>query len=127
MAIEKSKLNFYELTNHYLNNVSELNLFNILKDVDANEYFLNIFRNYIINSTADSSVVFYLKHDVDNSEFPDTVSQQYYKTPFLWWVIALFNDIHNPFEEFDNAEFLKILKPQYIYQLMAEIALVSSQ
>jgi len=127
MAIEKSKLNFYELTNHYLNNVSELNLFNILKDVDANEYFLNIFRNYIINSTADSSVVFYLKHDVDNSEFPDTVSQQYYKTPFLWWVIALFNDIHNPFEEFDNAEFFKILKPQYIYQLMAEIALVSSQ
>jgi hypothetical protein len=125
--IQKSDLNFYELTNHYLSNVSELNLFNILKDSEANEYFLNIFRNYIINSQANSSVVYYLKHEVDNADWPDTISMEYYNTPFLWWVIAMFNDIHNPFEDFDTTEFLKILKPQYIYQLMTEISLISSQ
>jgi hypothetical protein len=127
MTIQKSELNFYELTNHYLSNVSEINLFNILKDTDANDYFLNIFRAYIINEAADANVVYYLKHEVDNSDWPDTISQKYYKTPFLWWAIALFNDIYNPFEEFDSIEFLKILKPQFVYQLMTELAMIASQ
>jgi hypothetical protein len=127
--IEKSPLNFYEITQHYLPNSSQLNLFNILYDSDNREYFLNIFRNYIINEDAQANLLYYLQHEIDNSDFPDTISQEYYTTPFLWWVIALFNDIKNPLEEFDedDIQFLKILKPSYIYQLIQEIFIIGGK
>lgn len=129
MPIEKSDLNFYEITRHYLPNSSQLNLFNILYDADNREYFLNIFRNYIVNENAQTNILYYLQHEIDNSEFPDTISNQYYQIPFLWWIIALFNDVKNPFEEFDedNKEFLKILKPAFIYQLVQEISLIGQK
>lgn len=127
MSVEKSDLKFYQLTQQYLVNTSELNLFNILKDTTTREYFLNIFRTYVINAQAQSSVLFYLTHEVDNAEFPDTISMKYYGTPHLWWVIGLFNDIKNPFEEFDTGSNLRILKPSYLYQLLQEIQLVGSQ
>ena len=124
MTIQKSTKNFYAVTGNYLNNTSELNLFNILTDTVTKEYFLNIFRNYVINDSASSNIVYYLTHEIDNAEYPDTISQMYYGTPFLWWVIGCFNGITNPFEEFDAGSNLKILKPDYIYQLMKEISLV---
>jgi hypothetical protein len=129
MPIENSGLNFYEITKHYLPNSSQLNLFNILYDPDNREYFLNIFRNYIINEDARVNYLYYLQHEIDNSDFPDTISYNYYETQFLWWVIALFNDIKNPFEEFDEEEtqFLKILKPQYLYQLLTEISMIGAK
>jgi hypothetical protein len=125
--IEKSELNFYEITKHFLNNSSQLNLFNILKDTSTKTYLLNIFRNYIINEKAENSVLYYINYDVEDSDFCDTISQKYYGTPYLWWVIALFNDILNPFEEFDAPASLKILKPVYLYQLLTEVALIGSQ
>jgi len=127
MPIEKSTLDFYQLTNHYLSNTSELNLFNLLHDTETKEYFLNIFRNYIINDDAQKSILYYLNHDVDDSDFPDTISNKYYGTPFLWWVICLFNDIQNPFEDLLPGKSLKILKPQYLYQLLTEISMVSAK
>jgi hypothetical protein len=129
MPIENSELNFYEITKHYLPNSSQLNLFNIFYDPDNREYFLNIFRNYIINEDARVNFLYYLQHEIDNSDFPDTISYDYYETSFLWWVIALFNDIKNPFESFDEEEtsFLKILKPQYIYQLLTEISMIGAK
>lgn len=129
MPIQQATLNFYEITQHYLPNSSQLNLFNILYDSDNREYFLNIFRTYVINEDAQTSLLYYLQHEINNSDFPDTISQEYYTTPFLWWVIALFNDIKNPFEEFDedDKQFLKILKTQYLYQLLNEILIVGSK
>lgn len=126
MTIEYSELNFYDLTKHYLSNSSQLNLFNVLYDTDKKEYFLNIFRNYIINKDAENSSLYYLTHEVDDSDFPDTISTKYYGTPFLWWVIALFNDIENPFEEFSDGDFLKILKPQYLFKLLTEVQVVGA-
>jgi hypothetical protein len=112
MPIENSDISFYELTGHYVNNTSALKLFNLLKDTDTNTYFLNLFRNYTVNSDAETKMVYYMTHEVDSSD--------------LWWVIALFNGILNPFEELDQKQFLKILKPQFIYQLCSELDLIGS-
>jgi len=129
MPTDQSELNFYEITQHYLSNTSMLNLFNILYDSDERIYFMNIFRNYIINEDIERSVVHYDAHEIDDSEFPDTIAYKYYNSQYLWWVIGLFNNIINPFEEFDteNKEFVKILKTNYLYQLLQEIQLIGNR
>ena len=129
MPTEKSELNFYEITQHYLSNTSMLNLFNILYDSEDRVYFMNIFRNYIVNEDIERSVVHYDAHEIDEAEFPDNIAVKYYNNPFLWWVIGLFNDIVNPFEEFDADDqvFLKILKASFLFQLMQEISLIGSK
>ncbi|MFA5025022.1 MAG: hypothetical protein WC503_00745 [Candidatus Shapirobacteria bacterium] len=127
MPIEKSDKDFYTLTNHYLSNTSELNLFNILYDTESKEYFLNLFRNYIINEKANKNVLYFLNHDIDDTDFPDTISMKYYNSPYLWWVICLFNDILNPFEDLLPGNTLKILKPNFLYQLLAEINAIANK
>ena len=90
---------------------------------------MNIFRNYIVNEDIERSVVHYDAHEIDEAEFPDNIAVKYYNNPFLWWVIGLFNDIVNPFEEFDADDqvFLKILKASFLFQLMQEISLIGSK
>jgi hypothetical protein len=126
MAIKYSDYNFYEVTQHFLPNTSMLNLFTLLYDDINKQHLLNIFRNYIINEDAQNNLVYFLSHEVDGSEFPDSISYQYYGTPMLWWVIGLFNNITNPFEEFTEGDFLKILRPQYLYQLLREISIIGN-
>lgn len=129
MSTEQAKYNFYEITKHYLSNTSLLNLFNILYETETKEYFLNIFRNYIVNTTAQKDLLYFLQHEIDDTDFPDTISNEYYNTPHLWWATGIFNDILNPFEGFDEHEtkFLKILRPQYIFQLMQELTLIGTK
>jgi hypothetical protein len=126
MSIEKSEKNFYELTQHYLSNSTELNLYPIMFDSSNNEYFLNIFRAYIVNEDAQNTVLYYLTHEVSDSDWLDTISNQYYGIPQLWWVIALMNNIQNPFEELCPGTNLKILRSEYLYQLLKEIGMIAS-
>jgi hypothetical protein len=122
--MEKSTKTFYEITSHYLSNLTELNLFPIM--VDNNEYFLNIFRTYIINENVQNSILYYLTYEVSDTDWLDSISQQYYDTPYLWWVVALMNNINNPFEELLPGTNLKILKQEYLYQLLKEIGIIAS-
>jgi hypothetical protein len=124
MPVQQSDLNFYEITKHYLSNSSELNLFNILYDTDEREYSLNIFRNYVINDKVSGTLMYYLTHEVDDSDFPDTIATKYYNNPFLWWVVCLMNDVVNPFEELTLGRNLKILKFNYLYQLLSEVSMI---
>jgi hypothetical protein len=124
--MEKSNKNFYELTNHYLSNSSEINLYPIIFDNANNEYFLNIFRAYIINNNVQNNVLFYSTYEVSDSDWFDTISQKYYDTSYLWWLIPLMNNMVNPFEDLNPGDNLKILKPEYLYQLLNEILAVAS-
>jgi hypothetical protein len=126
MSMVKSDKNFYELTKHLLSNASELNLFGLLKDTSDNTYLHNIFRNYIINETTQTNSVYFLTHEVEEVDFPDTIAVKYYENPNLWWVICLFNNIINPFEELTSGDNLKILRPNYLYQLLREISTIGA-
>ncbi len=108
MAIQKATQNFYQLTGHYLSNSTEVNLFPIMVDFSSNEYFLNIFRVYTINEAVQNSVLFYVTHEVDSTDWLDTISMKYYGIPNLWWVIALVNGFNNPFEDLEPGTNLKI-------------------
>lgn len=104
-----------------IKNTSPLKLFNILQDLSDNEKFINIFRSYIIKESVFDDERYYQEHNVDVSDTWDSISYQYYETDSLWWVIAMTNNIINPFEGLSEGQTLKILKPSYIYKILKEI------
>lgn len=109
------------LTNQSLNNSSQLKLFSVANELSSNTKYLNIFRSYILNRSNLNNDSFYNLYEVDNDDWLDTISFRVYQTPNLWWVIAIVNNISNPFEELYPGKILRILKPNYIYNILKEI------
>ena len=109
------------LTNQSLNNSSQLKLFSVANELSSNTKYLNIFRSYILNRSNLNNDSFYNLYEVDNDDWLDTVAFKVYQTPNLWWVIAIVNNISNPFEELYPGKILRILKPNYIYNILKEI------
>jgi hypothetical protein len=124
--MEKSTITFNQLTDHFLSNSSEINLFPIMYDQAKNEYFLNIFRCYVLNDAVQNNILFYLTHEVSDSDWLDTIATTYYGTPNLWWLVAMINNMMNPFEGLEPGTNLKILKSDYVYQILREMEMIAS-
>lgn len=112
---------FFELTGIEKNTFSFLRLFNILLDEDRETKFLNIFRSYVANEDVYSDVSFFQDYEVSNGEYWDNVSYNLYNTPFLWWVIALLNNVTNPFEELEDGQQLIVLREDYVFTLTSDL------
>lgn len=112
---------FFELTGVEKNTYSFLRLFNTLLDNDRETKFLNIFRSYVSNEDVFRDVAFFETYEVSNGEYWDNVSYNLYATPYLWWVIALLNNIVNPFEELEDGDQLNVLRDEYVYQLTTDL------
>ncbi len=112
---------FFELTGTEKSTYSFLRLFNTLLDEDRETKFLNIFRSYIANENVFSEVAFFETYEVSNGEYWDNVSYNLYDTPYLWWVIALLNNISNPFEELEDGDILNVLRDEYVFQLTSDL------
>ena len=112
---------FFELTGVEKSSFSFLRLFNVLLDEDRETKFLNIFRSYIANEDVFTDVAFFETYEVSNGEYWDNVSFNLYQTPYLWWVIALLNNIVNPFEEIENGDQLNVLRDEYVYTLTSDL------
>lgn len=124
--MERLEENFYEITGNRLNHVSQLKLFNVLKDIEDNEIIMNIFKTYQINDNIKEKL-YYDLYEIDNDDWWDNISYKQYGTPYLWWTICLMNDIINPYEFIYGSpgEIIKVLKKEYMYQLLKEIRSVS--
>ena len=112
---------FFELTGTEKSTFSFLRLFNILLDEDRETKFLNIFRSYVTNENILSDVSFFETYEVSNGEYWDNVSYNLYSTPYLWQVIALLNNISNPFEELEDGDQLNVLREDYVFQLTSDL------
>jgi len=121
MATTYTEKTFFELTGTEKSTFSFLRLFNILLDEDRETKFLNIFRSYIANEDIYSDVSFFQSYEVSNGEYWDNVSYNLYNTPFLWWVIALLNNVVNPFEELEDGQELIVLREEYVYTLTTDL------
>lgn len=124
MSVSRITKSFYKLTNHRLNNASQLWLFNVLEDEEDNR-FMNIFRTYTLNEDITGDTVYYFTHKAENDEWWDSIATKYYNNPNLWWVICLMNDVTNPFEELEAGQEVKIMKEGHLYQLLKEIRSIS--
>lgn len=120
-AIEGS---YFDITGNRIKVTSQLNLFNILQDPDSTKY-MNIFRNYTLNTDILENVLLYYLHEVDHNDWWDNISYKYYQTPDLWWVIAIINGVVNPFEELEVGEVVRVLKEEYLYQIIEDIENIS--
>jgi hypothetical protein len=100
MTVSTIDKTFYEETGNRLSNISYMRLFNMLQDSDGTKY-LNIWRSFVLNEAVTDDTVFYESYEVNNEDWLDNIAYYYYEAPGLWWVIAMMNDIVNPFEELE--------------------------
>jgi hypothetical protein len=123
MAENTTKLeeSFYEATGSTLANTSYLRLFNLLLDVDRETKFLNVFKSVIVNENAQTDILAYDTYEVSEGEFLDNISYEMYETPKLWWVVALFNNFTNPFEELEPGSNIKVLKSEHIKTVFSDM------
>lgn len=124
MAVtEYTDESFEELAGTTKNKFSFLRLFNTLLDEDRETKFLNIFRSYVINEDELRNLSFYETYKVSNGEHWDTISYNLYKSPYLWWIIALINKdmIKNPFEDLSDGDELTVLRDDFVYQLLSDL------
>jgi hypothetical protein len=63
---------------------------------------LDIWNAYRIQVDASSEEVAYFYHPVAPHDTLDSISHTYYATSKLWWIIALANDIQDPFDFLDD-------------------------
>jgi len=111
---------YYELTGWKIPDTSQLNLFNILSDHDTT-MFMNIWRSFSLNESITSDIMYYSTYEVGSDAWWDNISQEIYGTPTLWWVLALVNDVVNPFEELEEGSNIKYLRGEYLYVLFKDI------
>jgi len=121
MTIKPTNTTFRKETGQKLKNTSFLKLHKILKDFDENQLLINIFRSYVMKDHVFNNKRYYTLYEIGNDQWWDTISYNFYETDSLWWVIATTNDVINPFEELNEGDSLKILKPVYIYKLLKEV------
>lgn len=119
---------FFELTGNTLRNTSMIRLFNILLDeVDRETQFVNLFKSFRINQDLMTDIMFFDTYEVEGEgqAWWDNISFDVYGTPFLWWMVALFNDIVNPFEELEPGSNLSILRSEYLYTIFKDMDVIS--
>ena len=119
--IEKIDKSFKEVTGNRLSNTSYLNLFPKYK---FDYEFLNIFRTYILNNDIINDTSYYEIYEVQHNDWLENISWKYYESPYLWWIIAIANDIYNPFEYLEAGSFIKIIRSNYIYQILNDVKLI---
>jgi len=112
MAIQNTNIQYINIKNDKLSNSTMLRMFDILKD-DDDQYFMNIFKNFTIDST-----IFDIPTNTESigivEPWWETISYKYYNDIDIWWLICLSNNILNPFEEINEGNILTILLPHYI-------------
>jgi len=120
MGVTTETKSFYELKERKLTNTSQLKLFNILRDGDKTP-FMNIWRTFTLNDDVSVDVTYYDTYDVGADVWWDNASYEIYGTPHLWWIVALMNDVMNPFEELEEGSNIKYLREEYLYVLFRDI------
>lgn len=99
---------------------SLLNAFSVMQDEDRIR-FVNIFRSYTLSDDTKNNSRIFEYYQVEGDEFLDDISSKLYGSPNLWWVIAVFNDIENPFEGIEEGQTLKVLSGAILYSVFDDI------
>lgn len=94
-------------------------IINILGYADYNnETIINIFKKFSIRQSRLLSVNFYDEYIVQSSDRWDTISYNMYNTTALWWMIANYNGVIDPFAELVVGEKIKVIKPELVSSLI---------
>lgn len=75
----------------------------------------NLFEQFRIIDQYKKSAAAFLRYSIKDGERLDNISYRFYETVDFWWLIALFNDIRNPFYDLP-------LNEQQIIELSEKLA-----
>lgn len=84
-----------------------------------NQYFYNILQSIQLDGEIDPKKVFYMT--VRETLPWSIISYNAYGNTDLWWLIALINNVDNPVKNPEVGKVLKIIRPEFIGQVVAEI------
>ena len=103
-----------------LPSTSLLRAFPVFEDEEKTKY-TNCFRSFSISNQIQTNTFMFEWYQVEEEEYLDNISAKYYGTPLLWWMVANFNDIVNPFEALEPGESLKILRSDFLYVIFDDL------
>jgi len=122
--MERIDKKFKEITEYRLKNTSLLHQFNLLRDENGN-ILLNIWKSYDIIDKIKNNEDYISYYDVNDNDWWDDISYDRYENENLWWVIALANDVINPFEELNSGDSIKTIDNRFLYQITKEVKNIS--
>jgi len=121
--MEEVSKTYKEITQKRLDNVSFLQMFNILKE--RNTYFLNIFNSYEMTDDIKENDNYISYFYTTDEEWWENISHRQYENEKLWWVVAMANDVINPFEEMEDGQELKVVDSKLLYNIISDVKKVS--
>ena len=91
-----------------------------LYTTDQNQYYYNLLQSIYLPDQIDDSKVFHL---TVSQHMPWTmISFNAYGNIELWWLIMLTNKIYNPIQNPELGSVLKLIKPEYVPDILKEIS-----
>ncbi len=100
-----------------LNSYDYANIFNTYKTSEGYEFY-NLINSINIEGDLDASLYdFDVVYDFRSWY---ELSNKYYGTPRLWWILLVANKIQNPFDV-TSGQRVKILKPVAVTQIVSQI------
>ena len=104
-----------------------------------NTSLLNIWNAYQIVEKHVTDIKSYYNKLIENGDRWDTISYDAFEYPELWWAIALFNDVIDPFVAMESTEIvtksentgeakaIKVLRSEYLMDILYELKKLSKQ
>ena len=125
MSIKTTDKKYLDITGQRLSTSSRLNIYNIFRITETNQYFLNHFRSFEVIATVKSNDMFFDLYVVLEDEWWDNISNKFYDTPYFWYLICSINDVVNPYEELITGMTIKVLKKTYLYEVFKDMMDIS--
>lgn len=88
-------------------------------EYDDEQQIMDIWSAYEVVARYKGKAKYYYERVMPDNMTLEELSYDLYETPTLWWLIALFNDIVDPFtalskDSVGNEQVLKIIKPNFL-------------
>lgn len=93
---------------------SMMRMYPIVYETSDRERFLNIFRS-VTRIQGQTDYFLFEEYVTNEEDWFDLISYRFYGTPNLWWVVAVMNDVVNPFEYLDVGISIQVLKSDYLF------------
>ena len=93
---------------------------NIFKVAKSDKFFIyNIIKKITIPEDLQSDIYYELR--INSNKPWTTLSHDVYGTQDLWWLICLVNNIFNPIDNPELGAVYKIIRPEFVNPILAEI------
>lgn len=97
-------------------------IINVLKTIEyEGQEIIDLFKKFQINQNLKSNVNFYDEYIITGTDEWDLMSYNFYDTEKLWWLLAKYNNVIDPFTELVVGSKIKLIKPQLISTFLLEL------